>query len=121
MEGTPPALLARFGQVPIPPYIRKGRADDEDIARYQTLYARHDGAVAAPTAGLHFTERVFQRLEERGIGRAFVTLHIGPGTFQPVKAGDIAAHRVEPEWGEGPRRPFDHQNRSIEKLFSIDA
>ncbi|MBY0228419.1 MAG: tRNA preQ1(34) S-adenosylmethionine ribosyltransferase-isomerase QueA [Gemmataceae bacterium] len=101
-EGAAPGLLARFGQVPIPPYIRKGRADGEDIARYQTLYARNDGAVAAPTAGLHFTQRVFDALEERGIGRAFVTLHVGPGTFQPVKADDVASHRVEPEWGEVP-------------------
>lgn len=101
-EGAFPELLARFGQVPIPPYIRKGRADGGDIARYQTMYARHDGAVAAPTAGLHFTDQVFGRLEKRGIGRAFVTLHVGPGTFQPVKVDDPSEHRVEPEWGEVP-------------------
>lgn len=95
-------VLARHGQVPIPPYVRKGRARTDDTRCYQTLHARRDGAVAAPTAGLHFTPEVFAALEARGIERAFVTLHVGPGTFQPVKVEDLTQHRVEAEWGERP-------------------
>jgi S-adenosylmethionine:tRNA ribosyltransferase-isomerase len=95
-------VLARHGQVPIPPYIRKGRAEDADADRYQTLYARRPGAVAAPTAGLHFSHDLFAALDARGIGRAFVTLHVGPGTFQPVKVEDVSRHQVEPEWAELP-------------------
>ncbi len=107
MDGSPGEVLARFGQVPIPPYIRGGRADGGDVARYQTLYARRDGAVAAPTAGLHFTDAVFAALETRGVQKAFVTLHVGPGTFQPVKSEDERLHRVEPEWGEVPAATAD--------------
>jgi S-adenosylmethionine:tRNA ribosyltransferase-isomerase len=95
-------LLAQYGQVPLPPYIRKGRAGDADRERYQTVYARHGGAVAAPTAGLHFTPQTFDELRGRGIGWAFVTLHVGVGTFQPVKVTDVARHRVHREWGELP-------------------
>jgi S-adenosylmethionine:tRNA ribosyltransferase-isomerase len=102
LAGPAAPILARFGQVPIPPYIRKGRAVAADSQRYQTIYARRDGAVAAPTAGLHFTQEGFAALEKRGIERAFVTLHVGPGTFQPVKVEDVTQHRVEPEWGEVP-------------------
>ncbi|MGL4552009.1 MAG: tRNA preQ1(34) S-adenosylmethionine ribosyltransferase-isomerase QueA [Gemmataceae bacterium] len=106
-DGSPGEILSRFGQVPIPPYIRKGRASADDAGRYQTVYARSDGAVAAPTAGLHFTPELFAELDRRGVGRAFVTLHVGPGTFQPVKAEDLADHRVEPEWGEVPAATAD--------------
>jgi S-adenosylmethionine:tRNA ribosyltransferase-isomerase len=95
-------LLRRYGQVPLPPYVRKGRAAAADQERYQTVYARQPGAVAAPTAGLHFTPRVFERLNERGIGRAFVTLHVGEGTFAPIKTDDITAHQMHREWGELP-------------------
>jgi S-adenosylmethionine:tRNA ribosyltransferase-isomerase len=95
-------LLHRYGQVPLPPYVRKGRAAAADEERYQTVYARQPGAVAAPTAGLHFTPRVFERLDERGIDRAFVTLHVGEGTFAPIKADDIAEHHMHREWGELP-------------------
>jgi S-adenosylmethionine:tRNA ribosyltransferase-isomerase len=95
-------LLARHGRVPIPPYIRKGRAVDADRERYQTIYATREGAIAAPTAGLHFTPRLFEALERRGVGHAFVTLHVGPGTFQPVQTDEVSRHRVQPEWGELP-------------------
>jgi S-adenosylmethionine:tRNA ribosyltransferase-isomerase len=98
--GSVTELLGRFGQVPLPPYIRKGRGDAADRERYQTVYADRGGAVAAPTAGLHFTPRLFNELEKKGIVRTFVTLHVGPGTFQPVQAEDPAEHRVQPEWGE---------------------
>jgi len=98
--GSAAEVLARYGQVPIPPYIRQGRASAIDTERYQTVHARRDGAIAAPTAGLHFTPELYDRLRQQGIDRVFVTLHVGPGTFQPVKVSDIAQHRVEAEWGE---------------------
>jgi S-adenosylmethionine:tRNA ribosyltransferase-isomerase len=94
------ALLQRYGQVPLPPYIHKGLAAPEDSERYQTVYACQPGAVAAPTAGLHFTPTVFEALEKRGIERTFITLHVGPGTFQPVKVDDVTKHAMHSEWGE---------------------
>jgi S-adenosylmethionine:tRNA ribosyltransferase-isomerase len=94
------AALAAVGEMPLPPYIAGRRAPDErDRADYQTLYARAEGAVAAPTAGLHFTDALLRRVDERGIGRVFVTLHVGPGTFLPVKAEDTAEHRMHAEFG----------------------
>jgi S-adenosylmethionine:tRNA ribosyltransferase-isomerase len=98
--GSPAELLERYGQVPLPPYIRKGHAEGDDRERYQTVYARQAGAVAAPTAGLHFTPRLFEELEVRGVRRAFVTLHVGLGTFQPIQAEDVTRHRMHREWGE---------------------
>jgi S-adenosylmethionine:tRNA ribosyltransferase-isomerase len=98
-----PALdeaIARHGELPLPPYIAGRRAtDDRDLRDYQTVYAREEGAVAAPTAGLHFTDDLFRRLDERGVARQFVTLHVGAGTFLPVKAEDTGAHRMHGEWG----------------------
>jgi S-adenosylmethionine:tRNA ribosyltransferase-isomerase len=92
--------IARLGELPLPPYIAGKRAtDDRDLSDYQTVYAQDEGAVAAPTAGLHFTDDLFRRLEERGIARHFVTLHVGAGTFLPVKADDTAEHRMHAEWG----------------------
>lgn len=98
--GSWATLLQAHGQVPLPPYIRKGRAGAGDRDRYQTVYARADGAVAAPTAGLHFTERIFAALQARGIASTFVTLHVGPGTFQPIQVEDSAQHRMHSEWAE---------------------
>jgi S-adenosylmethionine:tRNA ribosyltransferase-isomerase len=98
--GRPSELLAVSGQVPLPPYIRRGRAGAADRERYQTVYARADGSVAAPTAGLHFTPGVFDRLKARGIGWAHVTLHVGLGTFEPMKTSDPTQHRMHSEWGE---------------------
>jgi S-adenosylmethionine:tRNA ribosyltransferase-isomerase len=92
-------LLEQHGQVPLPPYIRKGRACPADRQRYQTVFAQSAGAVAAPTAGLHFTQGLFQRLEQRGIGKTFVTLHVGLGTFQPIHVEDVTQHRMHREWG----------------------
>ena len=92
--------IARLGELPLPPYIAGKRpTDDKDRADYQTVYARDEGAVAAPTAGLHFTDELFRRLDERGVSRHFVTLHVGAGTFLPVKADDTAEHRMHAEWG----------------------
>jgi S-adenosylmethionine:tRNA ribosyltransferase-isomerase len=92
--------LARFGELPLPPYIAARRAADErDERDYQTVYAREEGAVAAPTAGLHFTDGLFARLEARGVTRHLVTLHVGAGTFLPVRAEDTSGHLMHGEWG----------------------
>jgi S-adenosylmethionine:tRNA ribosyltransferase-isomerase len=93
-------LLERAGRMPLPPYIASRRpADEEDRADYQTMFAREEGAVAAPTAALHFTNRLLEALDARGIGRETLTLHVGAGTFLPVKAEDTSAHRMHAEWG----------------------
>jgi S-adenosylmethionine:tRNA ribosyltransferase-isomerase len=94
-------LLEQYGEIPLPPYIR--RASDalhaaQDRLRYQTVYARHPGAVAAPTAGLHFTPELLTALEQQGIRRATITLHVGQGTFQPVRATQVEAHRMGKEF-----------------------
>jgi S-adenosylmethionine:tRNA ribosyltransferase-isomerase len=99
MPGTAVELLDRFGHIPLPPYIRKGVAKETDKLRYQTIYARQAGAVAAPTAGLHFTERVFTSLQKRGIAWTTVTLHVGLATFQPIQALDHTQHPMHHEWG----------------------
>lgn len=97
-EGTEPlsALLERVGRVPLPPYIER-EPSAEDAARYQTVYARVPGSVAAPTAGLHFTESLFAELEARGIERTYLTLEVGPGTFLPVREGSLDAHVMHAE------------------------
>jgi S-adenosylmethionine:tRNA ribosyltransferase-isomerase len=89
-------LLERHGRVPLPPYIERAPAA-ADIERYQTVYARYRGSVAAPTAGLHFDEEVLAALAARGVGFAYVTLHVGAGTFQPVRVEDVAQHRMHRE------------------------
>ena len=99
-------LLESQGQVPIPPYIRDGKADEQDKSDYQTIYAQNTGSVAAPTAGLHFTETVFQNLEAKGIEKAFVTLHVGMGTFKPVQTESILEHQMHSELFE-----LDDSNR----------
>ena len=97
----PYRVMERCGHVPLPPYIE--HADTaQDEQRYQTVFAKHPGAVAAPTAALHFDEAVLAALDARGIQRGSVTLHVGAGTFQPVKTEDIAAHRMHSEWYEVP-------------------
>lgn len=90
-------MLESIGHVPLPPYIR--RMDTErDHENYQTVYARHKGAIAAPTAGLHFTEDLLQRLAEKGVAIVYLTLHVGYGTFVPVRVADIRQHRMHAEW-----------------------
>ncbi|MEN8133235.1 MAG: tRNA preQ1(34) S-adenosylmethionine ribosyltransferase-isomerase QueA [Pseudomonadota bacterium] len=90
-------LLQAYGHIPLPPYI--DRPDqDEDRARYQTVYARHPGAVAAPTAGLHFDEALLAALAQMQVHSAFITLHVGAGTFQPVRSTEISKHRMHPEY-----------------------
>ena len=93
--------IAEHGLMPLPPYIAAKRPEDErDRADYQTLFAREDGSVAAPTAGLHFTPRLMERITARGVSVHFVTLHVGAGTFLPVKAERIEDHVMHAEWGE---------------------
>jgi S-adenosylmethionine:tRNA ribosyltransferase-isomerase len=93
--------IAERGVMPLPPYIAAKRGEDErDRLDYQTIYAREDGSVAAPTAGLHFTPELMARLDARGVSRHFVTLHVGAGTFLPVKADDLADHVMHAEYGE---------------------
>lgn len=93
--------LATTGRMPLPPYIESKRAQDEqDKQDYQTIFAKHSGAVAAPTAALHFTPNLMQRLEALGVNHEFVTLHVGAGTFLPVKVDDTKDHKMHAEWGE---------------------
>ena len=100
-EGGVDELIERAGGVPLPPYIRR-EAGDADRTRYQTVYARKTGAVAAPTAGLHFTESTLRALEETGHQTAYVTLHVGPGTFQPVQVDALDEHEMHEEAFEVP-------------------
>lgn len=98
-------LLQQVGRTPLPPYIHRQRDDSresEDRQRYQTVYASRPGAVAAPTAGLHFTPQMLEELVGRGIQQAAVTLHVGAGTFQPIQVDDLADHVMDPEWYELP-------------------
>ncbi|GAB1538807.1 tRNA preQ1(34) S-adenosylmethionine ribosyltransferase-isomerase QueA [Scytonema sp. NUACC21] len=99
-EGTSVVqLLDVFGEVPLPPYIN---ASDAKSEQYQTVYAQHPGAVAAPTAGLHFTPELLKTLQQRGIHQAFVTLHVGVGTFRPVEVDNVKTHKMHEEWIEVP-------------------
>ena len=94
------AALEKFGVMPLPPYIRRDAGgDDQDKSDYQTIFAQKDGAVAAPTAGLHFTPELLANLDARGINRRTITLHVGAGTFLPVKVDDTDDHKMHAEWG----------------------
>jgi S-adenosylmethionine:tRNA ribosyltransferase-isomerase len=101
LSADPFDLMAQHGHVPLPPYITHGDTSDDE-QRYQTVFAARPGAVAAPTAALHFDEPVLAALAARGVDRASVTLHVGAGTFQPVKAENIAEHRMHSEWYQVP-------------------
>ena len=106
-DGDHDAAIKRHGTVPLPPYIRRGEDDPravQDRERYQTIYARQDGAIAAPTAGLHFTKDLLSDLSARGVRTATLTLHVGPGTFQPVRTAEVEAHPLEPEAFHLPER-----------------
>ena len=108
-----PNLIAEVGQPPLPPYIkREGALAAEDRERYQTVYARETGAIAAPTAGLHFTQSVFQDIKNAGVSIAEITLHIGYGTFEPVRAEDVSQHRVLPERFSIPAEAAEIINRA---------
>jgi S-adenosylmethionine:tRNA ribosyltransferase-isomerase len=101
-------VLERCGDIPLPPYIKR-KTEEEDTERYQTIYAEDEGSVAAPTAGLHFTQDIFNRLAEKKIRTGFVTLHVGAGTFKPVKAATMQGHEMHAEW-------IDVDNNMIENL-----
>lgn len=109
-------VLQRLGKVPLPPYLQRD-AEDSDESRYQTIFARQEGSVAAPTAALHFTEDVLQRLREKGVDSASVTLHVGAGTFRPVKSETMEEHDMHAEWIEADatlvRRLIGHLEQGI--------
>jgi S-adenosylmethionine:tRNA ribosyltransferase-isomerase len=105
--------LEKYGRMPLPPYIQRKRDDEltaSDRENYQTVFAKEEGAVAAPTAGLHFTPGLFQALEKRGIGFETVTLHVGAGTFLPVKVDDTEDHQMHSEWGTISQHTVDRIN-----------
>ena len=116
-------LLERAGRMPLPPYIASRReADERDRQDYQTIFARQEGAVAAPTAALHFTPRLIEALDARGIGRETLTLHVGAGTFLPVKSERIEEHKMHAEWGRIDAATADRLNevrRSGGRLISV--
>ncbi|MCG6135996.1 MAG: tRNA preQ1(34) S-adenosylmethionine ribosyltransferase-isomerase QueA [Nostoc sp. LLA-1] len=93
------SVLDEFGEIPLPPYITASTAADE---QYQTVYAQQPGAIAAPTAGLHFTPELLEKLRDRGINQAYITLHVGVGTFRPVEVEDVTSHQMHEEWIEVP-------------------
>jgi S-adenosylmethionine:tRNA ribosyltransferase-isomerase len=114
----PSEAIERFGHVPLPPYIAR---NDEaaDAERYQTVYAREPGSVAAPTAGLHFTDELLERLARRGVRRADVVLHVGAGTFKPVEVDDPAGHVMHEEWYCVPPETADLVNRARREGASV--
>jgi S-adenosylmethionine:tRNA ribosyltransferase-isomerase len=106
-------LLERYGALPLPPYILRHPASQDD-SRYQTVYAREPGAVAAPTAGLHFDEAMLEEIRNLGVNSAHVTLHVGAGTFQPVRAENLAEHKMHSEWYSVPQATVDAIRRAKE-------
>jgi len=107
-------IIDCMGDTPLPPYIKR-KAVEADKNRYQTIYARHEGSVAAPTAGLHFTPAIFDALRDKGIGSAHVTLHVGAGTFKPVKAAVMAGHEMHSEWIDVSLQTLEEIFRHLEK------
>ena len=104
-------LLDNVGHIPLPPYIE--RSDEQaDLERYQTVFAKHEGAVAAPTAGLHFDDELLSSLKEKGVNHCFVTLHVGAGTFQPVKVDEITDHKMHSEYFEIDQTTVDQINQT---------
>ena len=111
-------MLEKYGSMPLPPYIKREKPTQglwnkyNDKEDYQTIYAKHEGAVAAPTAGLHFTDRVFKALEEKGVEKVFLTLHVGAGTFLPVKTADTKDHHMHAEYGIISKESCDKINQA---------
>ncbi len=110
----PLKLIDRYGQIPIPPYLKR---EEEEVDRryYQTVFAKEEGAVAAPTASLHFSEELLRKLEERGIEKAFITLHVSYGTFKPVKVEKVEEHYVDPEYVKVPEETVEKIVRTKER------
>lgn len=118
-EGIFLEVLERLGKMPLPPYIKEELQDQE---RYQTVYARESGSAAAPTAGLHFTQELLQRIRDKGVREAFVTLHVGLGTFRPVKAEEITQHQMHQElcmMGEETARILNETRASGGRIFCV--
>lgn len=118
----PEEMLARYGSIPLPPYIRRGVADDSDRERYQTVFAENPGSVAAPTAGLHFTPELIDRLSAAGIHSVDVTLHVGMGTFAPIRTADPLAHPIHGEWASvtsGTVDSIERTHRAGGKVIAV--
>ncbi len=111
-------LIEKYGKIPLPPYIRR-EPEEIDRERYQTVYAKEKGAVAAPTAGLHFTEEIIEEIKEKGVKITFITLHSGLGTFRPVKVKEVEKHRMEPEYFKVSKETVDVINRAKEEKKNI--
>ena len=107
-------MLANLDETPLPPYVRRA-ANPQDASRYQTVYARNDGAVAAPTAGLHFDETLLDALQRSGVGMAFVTLYIGAGTFSPLREHRLDNNRLHSEWMRVPETTM----RAVHKVRKV--
>ncbi|HEX2590294.1 MAG TPA: tRNA preQ1(34) S-adenosylmethionine ribosyltransferase-isomerase QueA, partial [Rhizomicrobium sp.] len=115
-------VIAAQGEMPLPPYIASKRAADaQDTSDYQTVYAAHEGSVAAPTAGLHFTPELFAHLSGQGVAQEYVTLHVGAGTFLPVTAEDTEAHRMHPEFATLSAHTAKHLNRAHDEGGRVAA
>jgi S-adenosylmethionine:tRNA ribosyltransferase-isomerase len=116
---TPIELFEQIGHVPLPPYIRQGLDNDSDRERYQTVYAQIAGSVAAPTAGLHFTPRLLEELKSLGIDQAFVTLHVGIGTFAPIKVTNLHEHQMHAEWCQLPAETATAINQCTVRRIAV--
>lgn len=118
-------ILGEYGNIPLPPYIERNMTDEQykslDFERYQTVYAKHEGSVAAPTAGLHFTDEILDRLERKGVQKAFVNLNVGLGTFKPVKVEDIENHKMDSETFEIPDDSAEAINTAVKQGKNIVA
>jgi len=120
-DAPPLELLQQLGRVPLPPYIRSGNMVDTDVEDYQTVFARVPGAVAAPTAGLHFTEMLLEAIRQSGIEVSKLTLHVGMGTFRPISGNDLDQHPMHSEWGDLPDQVAGDLNESRQRGDRIVA
>ncbi len=113
-------LINKYGHIPLPPYIER-EDEDRDKEAYQTVFARKEGAVASPTAGLHFTQELLKKLEEKGIKKAFCTLHVGLGTFRPIQTEDITKHKMHEEYYQIPDETLQAIRKTKEKGKKVIA
>ena len=120
-ELPPLQLLEQLGRVPLPPYIRGGQMVDSDVQDYQTVFARTPGAVAAPTAGLHFTTDLLRAIEQSGVRFSAVTLHVGRGTFRPIEVDDVSQHPMHSEWAELSEKAAKEINQTRESEERVIA
>ena len=119
-EGIFEEVLDELGQMPLPPYITHQLKDKN---RYQTVYAKYDGSAAAPTAGLHFTKELLQQIKDMGVNIAYVTLHVGLGTFRPVKVDDVLEHHMHSEFYRIEEKDAElsmRQRKTVEELFLLE-